>query len=171
MSNYDRYAVELPSLGRQIDLQVEKEHDLEAAEDDEELWEIEQTGRSEGGASDGGCFDLLCLETACAGVLLSLWCELTGYARTFGVPKSVLRAMVQCAFLAELDKAAFWVDLEEEPRPLTREKYLKALKRAERIEAVRVQNAKYPYRVPEEKWRDLLNKAKAGSDPSGSLGV
>ncbi|HTQ61134.1 MAG TPA: hypothetical protein VMI32_12970 [Candidatus Solibacter sp.] len=105
-----------------------------------------------------GDLDVLCLETACAGVLLSLRCELVTYAELYAVPETALRAFVGCAFIDELDHAIPF--LEEERKPLTRAKLLKVLKRTQRMESERVKNAKYPYRVPKEKWNELLHVAR-----------
>ncbi len=52
------------------------------------------------------------------------------------------------------------MEFEEDPKPLTRLQYVKALERTKRIEEVRWNNAKYPYKVPEDKWKELLAKAK-----------
>src|SRR2546425_724524 len=59
--------------------------------------------------------DVLCLESACVGVLWGLWCELTTYADGYAVPKSALRAMVECAFLGELDKKTPFLEYEYDP--------------------------------------------------------
>jgi hypothetical protein len=109
-----------------------------------------------------GCVDLLCLQTACKGVLLTLWCELTNYAREYAVPKDVLRAMVQCTFLAELDRGVFWAEVEDDPKPLTREAYLRVLRQAEQMEEERIRNAQHPYRVPDEKWKRRCAKRAGG---------
>jgi len=142
---------------------LHKADDAEIQADDyEDGWEIEQAEKPDLDMTETEFLDLGCLEQACAGVLCTLWCELTTYARQFGVPKSELRAMVQCAFLDELDKACFWLEVEEDARPLTREKYLKVLEQVRRIEEVRVHNAKFPDKVPKEIWRELQAKARAG---------
>ena len=167
MSSLDAYSSKRSALTKQSNSHIAGGSASELMEDDEEALEIEQTEQSEEMVE---WRDLLGLEAACAGVLLTLWCELTSYARTYAVPKSVLRAMVQCSFLAELDRGAFWAEFEEDPKPLTREKYLEVLKQAERREAVRVQNAKYPYRVPEAKWREMLSKAMAGTEAGSADG-
>jgi hypothetical protein len=105
--------------------------------------------------------DVLCLESACAGVLLSLWCEITIYARDYAVPECVLRAMVECAFLSELDRGLPFAQFEEDALALTRAKYVKVLRAAEQKEKVRLANAKYPYKTPEDKWKELLRKAQS----------
>ena len=138
---------------------ITEDSELKVLEDDEELvWGIEPVEL----ADSSGWIDVLCLETACFGVLTTLWCELTRYAEDYAVPKAALRAMIQCAFLAELDKARFWAEVPEDPEPLTREKYLRVLERTRKAEDVRIQNARQRFRVPDEKWRELLTKAKAG---------
>jgi hypothetical protein len=102
--------------------------------------------------------DALCLETACAGVLLAFWCEIKTYSSSYGVSESALRAMVECSFLSELDDAQQFT--EEEPRPLTRTQFLRVLKAMKRAEEVRVACAKYPYRVPDADWDEMIKKAK-----------
>lgn len=139
--------------------------ELEPFERSEEGCEIGQAKETDDRV-DG--LDLLCLETACSGVLTTLWCDLAIYARDYAVPKSVLRAMVQCSFLAELDRATLWVEDEENPKPLTREGYVRVIARAREFEDARVRNAKYPYRVLNAKWEEMLNKAKSKGKSSNS---
>ena len=145
---------------RQCALDLGEDSDAELGLDVEQDLDIGQSSNGEQRSVCEQGLDMLCLEAACAGVLLTLWCELTSYARSYGVPKDALRAMVECAFLRELDRGLFFVEFEEDPKPLTRLQYVKALERTKRIEEVRWNNAKYPYKVPEDKWKELLAKAK-----------
>ena len=154
-------AVKRPGTNpRQCSLDFAEESEAELGLDVEQDWDIEQSSNSEQSSDCEQGLDVLGLETACAGVLLTLWCELTTYARSYAVPKDALRAMVECAFLLELDGGLFFFRSEEDPEPLTRLKYVKALERAKRIEEARWDNAKYPYKVPDDKWKELLAKAK-----------
>jgi hypothetical protein len=145
---------------RQCPLDFAEGWDAELGLDVEQDLDIEQSSNAEQSSVCEQGLDVLCLETACAGVLLTLWCELTSYARSYGVPKDALRATVECAFLHELDRGLVFVEWEEDPKPLTRLQYVKALETAKRIEEARWENAKYPYKVPDDKWRELLAKAK-----------
>src|SRR5260370_9195516 len=100
---------------RQRTLDFGEDSDAELGLDVEQDWDIEQSSNS---VHSSGCeqgLDVLCLETACAGVLLTLWCELTAYARSYGVPKDPLRAMVELAFLLELDRTLLFVECEKNP--------------------------------------------------------
>lgn len=144
-------------------LDFEREPDHELISDNEQDNDIEP--RSASMQNHEQDLDVLCLETACAGVLLSLWCEITIYARDYALPECVLRAMVECAFLSELDRELPFVQLEEDPVPLTRAQYLRVLQAARRKEKVRAANAKYPYRVPDDKWNELLRRAKGRCEP------
>jgi len=146
---------------RQCNLDFAEDSNAELGLDVEQALDIEQSSKWEQGPDCEQGLDVLCLETACAGVLFTFWYELTIYAESYGVPKDALRAMVECAFLNELDRGLFYVESEEDPEPLTRAQYVRALERAKRIEEVRWANAKWPYRVPDDKWRELLAKAKA----------
>ena len=148
---------------RQCTLDFAEDLHAELGLDVEQDWDIEQSPNSEQSPDCEQGLDVLCLERACAGVLLTLWCELTTYARSYGVPKDALRATVECAFLHELDKGLVFVEFEEDPEPLTRPQYVKALERAKRIEEARWENTKYPYKVPDDKWRELLARAKVRS--------
>jgi len=150
----------LETSGRQRTLGLAEHSNAELGLDVEQDSDIEQSSNREQSADHEQGLDVLCLETACAGVLLTLWCELTIYAKSYAVPKNVLRAMVECAFLHELDGGLFFVQGEEDPEPLTRLQYVKALEKAKRTEEARCANAKYPFRVPDDKWRELLAKAK-----------
>lgn len=155
-----------PACTKRFNSRITKDTELEIEGDEEEEWEIEQSEinrcEKQEEIPPNEWLDVLCLETACGGVLLTLWCELTTYAELYGVPRHVLRAMVQCSFLAELDKTSCWTDFVEDPKPLTREQYIRALKRAQATEDSRVHNVLYPYKVPEEKWKEMLAKANAG---------
>ncbi len=145
---------------RQCTLDFAEDSYAEQGLDVEQDLDIEQSSNWGQSSDCERGLDVLCLETAGAGVLLTLWCELATYAKSYGVPKDVLRAMVECAFLHELDGGLFFVESEEDPEPLTRLQYVKTLERAERIEQARWANAKYPYKVPDGKWRELLARAK-----------
>ena len=154
MPAHDRRALSLlQTLAQTTEL------DDEVISDDEQDKHIEP--RSAPMQDNEEHLNVLCVETACTGVLLSLWCEIIIYARDYAIPESVLRAMVECAFLSELDRDLPFVVLEDYVMiPLTRAQYVSVLQAAERKEKVRVANAKYPYRVPDDKWKELLRKAK-----------
>jgi hypothetical protein len=145
---------------RQCTLDFAEDSHADLGLDVEQDLDIERSANWEQSSNCEQGLDVLCLETACAGVLLTLWCELTTYAKSYGVPKDVLRAMVECTFLHELDEGLFFVESEEDPEPLTRLQYLRALESAKRIEEARWTNAKYPYKVPDDKWTELLARAK-----------
>lgn len=167
MSTNSTSALTWPKTNRrQFSLDFVEDPDAELGLDVEQDLDIEQSACREQSSVCHECLDVLCLQTACAGVLLALWCELTNYARTYGVPKDALRAMVECSFLRELDRGLFFMEFEEEPKPLTRVQYVKALERAKRIEEARWQNAKYPYKVPDDQWGELLAKAEASRQES-----
>ena len=150
----------LEANGRQCIMDFAEGSHAELGLDVEQDSDIEESSNWRRSSDYEQGLDALCLETACAGVLTALWSELTIYAKSYGVPKDVLRAMVECAFLHELDRGLFFVECQEDPKPLTRLQYVKALEKAERIEEARCANAKYPFRVPDDKWRELLAKAK-----------
>jgi hypothetical protein len=150
----------LETNARQCALDFAEDTHAELGLDVEQDLDIEQTPNWGQSLDYEQGLDVLCLETACAGVLLTLWCELSTYVRSYGVPKAILRAVVECAFLHELDGGLFFVESEEDPEPLSRLQYIKTLERAERTEEARRANAKYPFRVPDDKWRELLAKAK-----------
>src|SRR5204862_2032355 len=80
-------------------LDFTEDSDAELGLDVEQDLDIEQSPNGEQSSVCEQGLDVLCLETACAGVLMTPWCELTSYARSYGVPKDALRAMVECAFL------------------------------------------------------------------------
>jgi len=111
--------------------------------------------------------DILCLEAACRDVLHTFWCVIKMRASDFGVPERALRAMVETAFLKELDEALFFMD--EENKPLTRAKFLRVLMDAERRQAESEENVTHPYRVPQEKWDELKRKARGGLRASTDL--
>jgi len=76
----------------------------------------------------------------------------------YGVSESVLRAMVECSFLSELEGAQSFT--EEEPRPLTRTQFLQVLKTMRRVEEARVDNVKHPSKVPDAKWAEKVEKVE-----------